>query len=222
MSKARVAESVLTVAVGAKRASEITGDLLEQGRQVNFWWTIFTIVVGASWRWALAIASSGVVTLFLLTRYAAATQAHLEQRIQISWGVLCIMASLCTFTVVVLNSFRFGVRNRVNAVGLPLAALLLSTAWVASNLQWTHVGISLTLGYLLVCLLARSTRREMLCVLAPASVYALCFWGFLQFMSGPDKVPQFVLAAEFFGFWFISFICEARSLVFAKRVLLAR
>ena len=224
MDKGHFAEGVLTLLCGRQRASEIVGDLLEQQNagSASFWWMLFRVVFAMSWRWPVAIITAAMSILFALVKYVAFFQGNQSLRggmSPLSWGVECMLACACVWSVVVLNTFRFGFRNYINSAGIGMTVLLAVMAclelypWVPWVMSIAPVAV---LAYAGLCLSRRSLRAPFCCVVASAVSYAGAFYVFMHLMSRPPLSPR-LLALEFFGYWSLSFILEAWVLSQTRR-----
>jgi hypothetical protein len=225
VARAQLAEALLNIFAGRERASEIVGDLLEQhgSGAAAFWWAVMAIVFAMTWRWMAAIITAAVSMLFILTKYVALFQpdpAH--EKIPLTWGVAWMLAGLCAWSVVMLNVFRFGVRDRLNGVGFGVAVLFVASACFVRSPYSIYVAPVVVAMYVALCFDRRSLRAPFLCVLASALTYVGAFVFLMRFLRNPESSSPRLLAVEFFGFWFLSFVAEAWVLTRTRRWLLPR
>lgn len=147
MHKGNFAEGILTPLCGRQRASEVVGDLLEErsAGAASFWWMLLRVVFAMSWRWPVAIITAALSILFALVKYIAffqSTQSLPQGTIQLARGADCMLACACVWSVVVLNTFRFGFRNKVNSVGVGFTLVLASMACLEGYPSVTHIAPS--------------------------------------------------------------------------------
>jgi hypothetical protein len=225
VARAQLAETLLRIFGGRERASEIVGDLLEQhgASAAAFWWAVLAIVFAMTWRWMAAIITAAVSMLFILTKYVAFFQrVSPYEKIPLTWGLAWMLAGLCAWSVVMLNVFRFGFRDRLSGVGFGMTMLLVASAcfvWFPSAIYVAPVVVAI---YVALCFGRRSLRAPFLCVLASALTYVGAFVFLMRFLRNPESGSPRLLAAEFFGFWFLSFVAEAWVLTRTRRWLLPR
>jgi hypothetical protein len=223
--RAQLAETLLSVFGGRERASEIVGDLLEQhgSPTAAFWWAVLAILFAMTWRWMAAIITAALSTLFLLTKYVAFFQrVSPHEKIALTWGVAWMLAGLCALSVVMLNVFRFGVRDRLNGVGFGMAVLLVAGACFVWSPYAIYVAPVVVAMYVALCFGRRSLRAPFLCVLASALTYAGAFVFLMRFLRSPETNSPRLFVVESFGFWFLSFVAEAWVLTRTRRWLLPR
>jgi hypothetical protein len=187
VARAQLAEALLNIFAGRERASEIVGDLLEQhgSSAAAFWWAVLAIVFAMTWRWMAAIITAALSTLFMFTKYIglfilpkylADFQYHSPHETIALTGRAWMLAGLCAWSVVMLNVFRFGVRDRLNGVGFGMTVLLVASACFVWSPYAIYVAPVVVAMYVALCFARRSLRAPFLCVLASALTYvgALC------------------------------------------------
>jgi hypothetical protein len=224
VARAQLAETLLTIFAGRERASEIVGDLLEQhgSSAAAFWWAVLAIVFAMTWRWMAAIITAAGSMLLVLMKYAFFMHGSTHEKIALTWGMVWLLAGLCAWSVVMLNVFRFGVRDRLNGVGCGMAVLLVTSACFVWSPYASYVSPVVVGMYVALCFGRQSLRAPLLCVLASAITYAGTFCFLMRFLWSPERSSPRLLAVKFLGFWFLSFVTEAWVLTRTRRWLLPR
>ena len=219
MAKDLMAEILLSAVCGHQRAKEIVGDLLEQestGGQ-SFYTLMLATLLAFTWRWAVGIVLAAVSTFLAVERCAAYIQTFPSVSVVPSrLGILCCIWGTCLWSVVVLNALQYGVKNKVNGIGLGLAGFLFALAWLAPEPVAAYVIIAVVPTYSVICISRRSLRGAFAVVISSAISYAAAFWVLLHLLSVSSGSPLFI-GIQFFGYWLLSFIVLAIVLAHTRQ-----
>ena len=192
-----------------------------------------------TWRWMAGILAAFISIVFMLLKYALFLRSKHYQFVLhpgsagngvLTWGWLWLSAGLCAWSAVMLNGFRFGLRDRLTRVGLGLAMLLLASAWFVELPYASYISPILVALYAALCLGRRSQRAPFFALLT-SSLTFMGMWSFLLISlqslvvatGGPASgVIGGTAEIGFFGVWFLSFVAEAWVLTRTRRWLLPR
>ena len=232
MHKAPIAEWLLTHVSTSQRASEVVGDLLEQKTSlIQFWLTIARILVALTWRWIFGALLAGLSGFVVLAPYSLLikprwnlTHPHYEP--WMLWAIYFAAAALCFGTNTGLAVSRYGFRDRLTWMSAAIWAILIACsccAWMPH--EPNVVAVLLTAG-LAALLLSSTTRRLVLCVLAPTAAYAATYALFIL-LSRRTSIPYTSAGAPanvIFGIvtFLTSIVIEAIVLARLRPVLLGQ
>ena len=186
MDKSSVAERILICVCTKPRASEIIGDLLEQGNSpssLKFWCSVLGIVFAMSWRWSLGVLAAFWAFAPALRVFIVFVALHAGPHPRnVPWAVhafVLVIVSVFISASAILGAVRFGLRNFSSRVALLLAALC-AIAACFTRLPGALYTIPFALASALVALFFHSsTRRPLLSILctagAQAGIYFLSF-----------------------------------------------
>jgi hypothetical protein len=195
MPRAFIAEWLLTQASTSHRASEITGDLLEQKPSpAQFWLSIARVFVALTWRWILGAVLAGLSGLVVVAPYSLMVRArwNLAHPHYDPWMILAMylaLAALCFGTNTGLTISRYGFRDRLTWMSAAIWAAFIVSSCCAWMPYASKVVAVLLTGGLATLLLSSSTRRLVLCVLVPTAAYAVTEAVFIL-LSRPTTIPH--------------------------------
>ena len=226
MHKAKLAELLLTMVFGRRRASEVVGDLLEQetGSKGSFLVSILSTLIFVTWRWGAAIAVAVISTLIALNLYGQHFSDAQHEMTQPKWAMICVLVSSCIWSVVVLNAIGFGINSKLNRVGLGLSILLAIVACVKSHPFVPGCAIFVVAGCIATCMARSSLRREFGTLVASTAAHAAVFSGIFFCLINSLSDPQTGIALigmHFYSYWLLSLIFGAMTLVYTRRVFLS-
>ena len=214
MGKTYLAERVLRIVCGRPRATEVVGDLLEQGgvSQTELWWVVFRMMYAMSWRWLIAIVLAALTSLLAITRYVSASpQFHSEfpEPLWLRWGVGCMLAALCAWTATLLNAFQFGIRDRLTYVSAGFSGVCVALAFCGWSPHIRPIASLTLLAFTSVCLSLRALRAAFVSLLLTAGAYAAVFVMTESWIRITKDASRMLLVTQFFGYWFLSFLAAA-------------
>jgi hypothetical protein len=223
MTRDSTAEILLSAVCGPKRAKEIVGDLLEQegAEEQSFYTLMLATLVAFTWRWVAGIVLAGGSTVLAVERCAAHIQTFPSVSVvPLQAGILCCLWGTCLWSVVVLNTLRYGVKSKITDVGLGLASFLFVLACFARESLAADGVIAVGLMYLVICISRRSLRGALATVISSAASYAIVFWLLLHLVSVSSRSP-ILIGTQFFAYWFVSFIFQAVVLAYTRNTFFA-
>jgi len=202
---------------------EIVGDLLEQegtDRQ-SFWRLVFLTLVAFTWRWAAAIVLAIASTLLVIVRCSAHLKTYPGASSEaLRWGLLCCVWGTCTWSVVVLNALRYGIKSKITSVGLGLTGLLFIMAWLGPYPSVPSITVVSVSAYSAACVCSRALRADFCTIASSVISYAGVFFLLMHLINTSSRSP-FWIGTQFFGYWVLSFIVEATVLAYTRQVFAA-
>lgn len=225
MNSARGPESVLRIFCGRSRASEIVGDLLEQGKTnpTRLWRAILGVLFVMNWRWLAAMATWVAFLIADMSPVGMYVRRHAGEHVDPAfflWTGRWSLAGVCVMTAVLLNVFQFGFRNRITTLGLGWSVLLTAIAWLGRVPHIGSAALVLCFTYAAVCLGLTQFRGPFLCLCASNLTYAGIFYLLLHLLLNfSDPSPVLILRIVCLA-WFLSFVSEAWVLVKTRRLFL--
>jgi hypothetical protein len=219
-------ERALALVCGQERASEIVGDLLEQGSGTKTLWLMLPkLYLAFGWRWVAGVllTAAGLFGLGLgLAQLAVATSGPLEPQ-WTAYGNAMTLAALCTWSVAILNAVRFGWRDVLSRVGGMSAILLTCAAACVWMPHVRNIAIGVVVICFAICLANNSLRKAWLSLLLVACAYASAFVLSMKLLPRtPGHVAPAVLMVELFSCWFLSLAFEAWTLAQVRRHVLLK
>jgi len=176
MSKTALSERLLALLSTRKRASEVVGDLLEQGLTgVAFWVAILRVALRLSLRWTSAFVAAvacSVCVIALYCLYVVPRWKLPHHESWVVWSVCFAGVSLCLATATGLTASWYGIHDRLTR----FTALIWLTVTASACLAWLphapfFVASALVAEAILLSRQA-AARRLLLCALAPAAAFA--------------------------------------------------
>ena len=226
MDKARIAEWILKFVCTKQRASEITGDLLEQeaGPTINFWLAIIRVVFAISWRWMVgyvfAVTSLWWALIPSQHFIVPKAQEHLEQtrrawlanshQAPLSAGdwthsaAVLMGLSVLFWSVAALAISRYGVRDERGRAGALLASLLTLGSCLAWMRYAEYVIPAVVGGTVVALLLNAGYRRALLCLVFASMAVAFIFISTAFTMERYSHLASFYSAIIIGAAWFAS------------------
>lgn len=226
MDKAWIAEWILTCVCTKQRASEITGDLLEQETRptINFWLAIMRVVFAISWRWMVgyvfAVTSLWWALIPSQHFIVPKAQEHLDQtrrawlanghRVPLSAGdwthsaAVLMGLSVLLWSVAALAISRYGVRDERGRAGALLASLLTLCSCLAWMRYAEYVIPAVVCGTVVALLLNAGYRRAVLCLVFASMAVAFIFLSTAFTIERYSHLGSFYSAIIIGAAWFAS------------------
>jgi hypothetical protein len=217
MFRTELAESLLKHVCGHKRATEIVGDLLEDGKgPFGVWFAVMQVLLRWSWRWIVGVVAAAASSVALMICLAKIFQFGVALPTA-SPNNIWASATFSLSAVFVMNLCRFGLRDKVT--GLAAALMLLSglafRESAAVPTPYLGLGIFIVLGLLAT---NAATRKPLLITLGAAITYAGIF-GLLTevFLKAFGLSSSTAIVIGLPCCWLVSLLCEARVLAETRR-----